>query len=124
MYPFLDIDRLSHQMLQRKRGFFLDDPPSSSLYGEQIEIIAFLVLAIVSSFEASKAEKITNPLVEKAFISTIPKIYLGSPSLSDLTLLILIVSQGLPFYCFLIDPTLCNSVYFSFSTTARRRLGE
>ncbi|KAG5661937.1 hypothetical protein KAF25_004176 [Fusarium avenaceum] len=90
MYPFLDIDRLSHQMLQRKRGFFLEDSPSSSLYGEQIEIIAFLVLAIVSSFEGSKAVEITNPLVEKAFISTIPKIYLGSPSLSDLTLLILI----------------------------------
>lgn len=124
MYPFLDIDRLSHELLQRKRGIFLEDPPSSSLCGEQIEIIAFLVLAIVSSFEGSKAVEITNPLVEKAFTSTIPKIYLGPPSLSDLTLLILVVSQGIPLYCSLIDPALYHSVYFSFSTTARRRLGE
>lgn len=124
MYPFLIVDRLSHEMLQRKRSFFLEDPPSSSLYGEEIEIVAFLVLAIVSSFEGSEAVEITNPLVEKAFISTIPKIHLGSPSLSDLTLLILIVSEVFPLYCSLIDPTFYNSVYFSFSTTARKRPGE
>ncbi|KAM0211460.1 hypothetical protein ACHAQD_010253 [Fusarium lateritium] len=90
MYPFLDIDQLSHVILERKRRCYFESLPSNSLYGEGVAHIAFLVLAIVSSFEGSKAVEIANSVVEEAFVSTIPKIHLQSPSLSDLTLLVLI----------------------------------
>ncbi|EXK26338.1 hypothetical protein FOMG_17081 [Fusarium oxysporum f. sp. melonis 26406] len=60
-----------------------------SLYSEGVGNIAFLVLAIVSSFEGSKAVEIASPVVEEAFVSTIPKIHLQSPDLGDLTLLAL-----------------------------------
>ncbi|KAF5566068.1 aldoxime dehydratase, partial [Fusarium napiforme] len=52
--------------------------------------IAFLVLAIVSNFEGSKAIAIVSPIVEEVFVSTIPKIHLQSPNMGDLTLLTLI----------------------------------
>ncbi|KAJ4245820.1 hypothetical protein NW762_013944 [Fusarium torreyae] len=90
MYPFLDIDQLSREMFERRRRSYFESPPSSSLYGDGVGNIAFLVLAIVSSFEGSKAVEMANPVVEETFVSTIPKIHLQSPGLSDLTLLVLI----------------------------------
>ncbi|KNB05016.1 hypothetical protein FOXG_07387 [Fusarium oxysporum f. sp. lycopersici 4287] len=87
MYPFLDIDQLSHEIIDGKTRSGFDCPPSSSLYSEGVGNIAFLVLAIVSSFEGSKAVEIASPVVEEAFVSTIPKIHLQSPDLGDLTLL-------------------------------------
>ncbi|KAL5608583.1 hypothetical protein FOVSG1_003264 [Fusarium oxysporum f. sp. vasinfectum] len=89
MYPFLDIDQLSHEIIGGKTRSGFDCPPSSSLYSEGVGNIAFLVLAIVSSFEGSKAVEIVSPVVEDAFVSTIPKIHLQSPDLGDLTLLAL-----------------------------------
>ncbi|RKK74065.1 hypothetical protein BFJ69_g8804 [Fusarium oxysporum] len=89
MYPFLDIDQLSHEIIDGKTRSGFDCPPSSSLYGGGVGNIAFLVLAIVSSFEGSKAVEIASPVVEEAFVSTIPKIHLQSPDLGDLTLLAL-----------------------------------
>ncbi|KAH7177178.1 hypothetical protein DER46DRAFT_654434 [Fusarium sp. MPI-SDFR-AT-0072] len=90
MYPFLDIDQLSREILDIKAQSDFDYAPSSSLYGEGVANIAFLVLAIVSSFEGSKAVEIVSPVVEEAFVSIIPKIYLQSSGFSDLTLLTLI----------------------------------
>ncbi|RKK26227.1 hypothetical protein BFJ65_g4122 [Fusarium oxysporum f. sp. cepae] len=89
MYPFLDIHQLSHEIIDGKTRSGFDCPPSSSLYSEGVGNIAFLVLAIVSSFEGSKAVEIASPVVEEAFVSTIPKIHLQSPDLGDLTLLAL-----------------------------------
>ncbi|KAJ4281990.1 hypothetical protein BFJ70_g7802 [Fusarium oxysporum] len=89
MYPFLDIHQLSHEIIDGKTRSDFDCPPSSSLYSEGVGNIAFLVLAIVSSFEGSKAVEIASPVVEEAFVSTIPKIHLQSPDLGDLTLLAL-----------------------------------
>ncbi|KAF5571325.1 fungal specific transcription factor factor domain-containing protein [Fusarium pseudoanthophilum] len=88
MYPFLDITQLRQELLDGRTLSAFDY--ATSLYGEGIENIAFLVLAIVSSFEGSKAVKIVSPIVKEAFISTIPKIHLQSPNLGDLTLLTLI----------------------------------
>ncbi|KAF4959000.1 hypothetical protein FSARC_10869 [Fusarium sarcochroum] len=90
MYPFLDINQLSNEVLNKERRPYFDRPPSGSLHSEGVENIAFLVLAIVSSFEGSKAVEIVNPVVEEAFVSMIPKIHLQSPRLSDLTLMVLI----------------------------------
>ncbi|KAF5677480.1 fungal specific transcription factor factor [Fusarium circinatum] len=90
MYPFLDISQLSHEILERRTQSHSDCPRSDGLFGEGIGNIAFLVLAIVSSFEGSKAVEIVSPIVEEAFVSTIPKIYLQSPDLGDLTLLTLV----------------------------------
>ncbi|KAF5668317.1 fungal specific transcription factor factor [Fusarium denticulatum] len=90
MYPFLDINQLSHEIIEKPTQSYSDYPHSSSHYGESIANIAFLVLAIVSSFEGSKSVEIVSPVVEEAFVSTIPKIYLQSPGLGDLTLLSLI----------------------------------
>ncbi|KAF5591679.1 fungal specific transcription factor [Fusarium pseudocircinatum] len=90
MYPFLDINQLSHEIIEKPTQSYSDYPLSSSLYGENIANIAFLVLAIVSSFEGSKAVDIVSPIVEEAFVSTIPKMYLQSPNLSDLTLMTLL----------------------------------
>ncbi|KAF5646972.1 uncharacterized protein FTJAE_1803 [Fusarium tjaetaba] len=90
MYPFLEISQLRHEILDRKTWSGFDYPRSSGFYGDVVGDIAFLVLAIVSSFEASKAVEIVSPVVEKSFVSTIPKIHLQSPNLGDLTLLALI----------------------------------
>lgn len=92
MYPFLDIDHLRHRILEGRTRSDSDSPRSRSLCGGDIGNIAFLVLAIVSSFEGSKAVEIVSPVVEEVFVSTIPKIYLRSPDLAGLTLLTLIVS--------------------------------
>ncbi|KAF5559116.1 hypothetical protein FPHYL_7154 [Fusarium phyllophilum] len=90
MYPFLEVDQLRHEIIDGNTRSSFDVPRSSSLYSEEIANIAFLVLAIVSSFEGSKAVEIVSPIVEEAFISTIPKIHLQSPNMGDLTLLALI----------------------------------
>ncbi|CZR39267.1 uncharacterized protein FPRO_05541 [Fusarium proliferatum ET1] len=90
MYPFLDIDHLRHRILEGRTRSDSDSPRSRSLCGGDIGNIAFLVLAIVSSFEGSKAVEIVSPVVEEVFVSTIPKIYLRSPDLAGLTLLTLI----------------------------------
>ncbi|KAI1016951.1 hypothetical protein LB504_007172 [Fusarium proliferatum] len=90
MYPFLDIDQLRHEILDGRTRPESDSPRSRSLYGGGIGNIAFLVLAIVSSFESSKAVEIVSPVVEEVFVSTIPKTYLRSPDLGGLTLLTLI----------------------------------
>ncbi|KAF5971724.1 fungal specific transcription factor factor [Fusarium coicis] len=55
MYPFLNTNQLSHEIIEKPRQSYSDHPHSSSLYGENIANIAFLVLAIVSSLESSKA---------------------------------------------------------------------
>ncbi|KAI1010627.1 hypothetical protein LB503_004885 [Fusarium chuoi] len=90
MYPFLDIDQLRHEILDGRTRSDSNSPRSRSLYGGGIGNIAFLVLAIVSSFEGSKAVEIVSPVVEEVFVSTIPKIYLRSPDLAGLALLTLI----------------------------------
>ncbi|KAF5254116.1 hypothetical protein FANTH_998 [Fusarium anthophilum] len=90
MYPFLDINQLSHEILERRAQSDSDCTHSGGPFGEGIGNIAFLVLAIVSSFEGSKAVEIVSPIVEEASVSTIPKIYLQSPNLGDLTLLTLV----------------------------------
>ncbi|EWZ02829.1 hypothetical protein FOYG_02051 [Fusarium oxysporum NRRL 32931] len=68
MYPFLDIDQLSHEIIDGKTRPGFDCPPSSSLYGKGVGTIAFFVLAIVSSFEGSKAVEMASPVVEEAFV--------------------------------------------------------
>ncbi|KAF4501843.1 hypothetical protein FAGAP_1987 [Fusarium agapanthi] len=90
MYPFLNIDQLRYEILNGRTRSGFDCLPSNSPYGEGIANIAFLVLAIVSSFEGSKAVEIVSPVIEETFVSTIPKIHLQSPELGDLTLLVLI----------------------------------
>ncbi|KAF5723730.1 fungal specific transcription factor factor domain-containing protein [Fusarium mundagurra] len=89
MYPFLDINQQSHEILKRQTQSYSGSLRSGSLYGEGISNIAFLVLAIVSSFEGSKPVEIVSLIVEEVFVSTIPKIRLQSPNLGDLTLLAL-----------------------------------
>ncbi|KAM5359475.1 hypothetical protein ACJZ2D_014453 [Fusarium nematophilum] len=90
-YPFLEIDELERSIKVVKEqtpAGYLQLSTSERRHQEQVEDIALLVLAVISSFGDATAAEIANPLVEELFRTVIVRVHLNDVDKYDLTMLI------------------------------------